>query len=68
MKNTVRVLFIALLFINGASHCFAQSEFSKWFENKALRIDYYLAGNADSEHFYLDDLREEPFWAAHPTR
>jgi len=67
MKNTVRVLFIALLFINGASHCFAQSAFSKWFEYKALRIDYYLAGNANSEHFYLDDLREEPFWSGSPN-
>ncbi|PKP37620.1 MAG: hypothetical protein CVT98_05865, partial [Bacteroidetes bacterium HGW-Bacteroidetes-15] len=42
---------------------FAQVDFDKWFENKALRIDYFLAGNSTSQRFYLDEIKMEPHWS-----
>ena len=39
------------------------AQFSKIFEEKTLRLDYYHCGNADSEKFFFDELIQEPFWA-----
>jgi hypothetical protein len=45
----------------------AQVEFEKWFENKALRIDYILAGTANSQQIFLKELRAEPNWSGSHT-
>lgn len=41
----------------------AQTDFNQWFENKALRIDYFLAGNSNSQKLYLDEIKMEPYWS-----
>ncbi|HAH25247.1 MAG TPA: peptidase M64 [Prolixibacteraceae bacterium] len=53
--------FLWIFFVVGAvQHSMAQ--FSKIFESKSLRLDYYHCGNADSETFYFGQLKQEPFW------
>lgn len=39
------------------------AEFSNFFIEKTLRIDYYHAGNHDTEEYYFDEALIEPFWA-----
>lgn len=51
-------LFIVLLVVSKSD-----AKFSKLFDDKTLRLDYYHCGNADSEHFYFDELIQEPYWA-----
>lgn len=41
----------------------AQIQFDDWFENKALRIDYFLSGKQAQQHIFLDELRAEPYWS-----
>lgn len=45
----------------------SQAQFNKYFEDKTLRLDYYRCGNAQSEHFYFDELIQEPHWAGSKT-
>lgn len=40
----------------------AQDDFTKYFIPKTLRVDYILAGNADSTYVYPNQLKEEPYW------
>jgi hypothetical protein len=44
-----------------------QSEFSKWFSDGSLRIDYMLAGNKSNSQVYLQALKKEPFWGGSKT-
>ncbi|UBM62588.1 IgA Peptidase M64 [Candidatus Sulfidibacterium hydrothermale] len=39
-----------------------QAQFSKYFYNKTLRMDYYHSGNDTSEYYTFDELIEEPYW------
>ena len=41
----------------------AQVEFEDYFLPKTMRLDYYHAGNAETEYFFLDEVIEEPYWA-----
>ena len=41
----------------------AQVNFDDYFVNKTMRLDYYHAGDATSEHFFVDEVIEEPYWA-----
>ena len=45
----------------------SMAQFGKFFEDKSLRLDYYHCGNADSEKFYFDELKQEPYWAGSKT-
>ena len=56
-------LFLILLLVQSS-----EANFSKLFENKTLRLDYYHCGNAVSETFYFDELIQEPFWAGSETQ
>ena len=40
-----------------------QVNFDDYFLPKSMRLDYYHAGNANTEHFYVDEVIEEPHWA-----
>jgi len=40
----------------------SMAQFSRLFESKTLRLDYYHCGKADSENFYFGELKQEPFW------
>ncbi|MEE9429551.1 MAG: M64 family metallopeptidase [Melioribacteraceae bacterium] len=42
---------------------FAQTNFTKFFQDKSLRFDYYHSGNNENDYFTFDELIEEPYWA-----
>jgi hypothetical protein len=46
----------------------SNAQFSRYFEDKTLRLDYYHCGNSDSEQFFFDELIQEPFWAGSKTK
>lgn len=52
------ILFLALSLVKNAD-----AQFSKLFETKALRLDYYHCGNDITDKFYFDKLVQEPYWA-----
>ncbi|MBN2683249.1 MAG: peptidase M64 [Bacteroidales bacterium] len=37
-------------------------EFTDFFYNKTMRVDYSRAGNFNSERIFLEQIKEEPFW------
>lgn len=55
MKKILIYIFIAIS-VN------AQTNFSKYFNNKTLRLDFYHTGNSKHETISFDELIEEPFW------
>ncbi len=56
-------LFLAVLLFAQKS----DAQFSKFFNESTLRLDYFHCGNADSEKFFFGELKEEPFWAGSKT-
>ena len=62
MKHLLFILVIVLLAEN------TNAQFRKYFEEKTLRLDYYHCGNAKTEHFYFDELIQEPYWAGSQTQ
>jgi hypothetical protein len=57
----------SLLFIFGLIALNSFGAFDSSFYNKALRIDYYHSGNYQSEHYFLDEAKIEPYWAGSLT-
>ena len=55
------------LFLVFSGFCFGQSTFEKHFEDKTLRIDYMMGGDANSQTVFLKELKEEPFWGGSKT-
>ncbi len=55
-------LFLSVFFVQKA-----EAQFSKYFDNKTLRLDYYHCGNAETEKYFFDELIREPFWAGSET-
>ena len=53
--------YFLFILLTGAS-LVAYSQFDKYFENKSLRFDYYHAGDSQSDEYYYDETRMEPFW------
>ncbi len=45
----------------------SKAQFSKHFEDKTLRLDYFHCGNAVTEKFYFDELIQEPYWGGSQT-
>lgn len=61
-KKIILLFFISTLLFS-FSNVISQIKFNEYFEDKALRIDYYHGGNYNSEFFIIDELIEEKFWA-----
>ena len=40
-----------------------QVTFEDYFLPQTMRLDYYHAGNAENEYFFIDEVIEEPYWA-----
>lgn len=59
--KTVIIFLIFAISLN------AQNNFSKYFNNKTLRLDFYHTGNANHETISFDELIEEPFWGGSQT-
>ena len=56
-------LFATLLTLGGTLSAGAQVNFDDYFLPKSMRLDYYHAGSVDTEHYYVDEVIEEPYWA-----
>ncbi|MBL4561576.1 MAG: peptidase M64 [Labilibaculum sp.] len=63
---TVKSLLVFVLFVI-SSVCYGQSNFDKYFENKSLRIDYMMGGDANSQTIFFKELKEEPNWGGSKT-
>lgn len=59
--KTILLFFIFTISVS------AQTGFSKYFNNKTLRLDFYQTGNSKKEIISLDELIEEPFWGGSKT-
>ncbi|MFR9523546.1 MAG: M64 family metallopeptidase [Rikenellaceae bacterium] len=58
----MKKLLFTLILITFSTLGFSR-DFDELFENKTLRIDYIHAGNAESESYYFESLKEEPHFA-----
>ena len=64
MKHIIFILAATALTIASAVRVWAQSpDYDTWFTSDRLRVDFVLAGNADSQQAYLSGLRKECAWA-----
>ena len=54
-----KVLVIAFILIAASS----QAQFNKYFHQKSLRVNFEHAGNHETEHYFLNNLEEEKYWA-----
>lgn len=67
MSTTCRTLIILLLLnLHLPFKGNGQIVFSDFFQEGALRIDYYLGGGSQSQNFYFKELRAEPYWSGSP--
>ena len=41
----------------------AQVNFDDYFLHKTMRLDYYHAGSATTEYYFVDEVIEQPYWA-----
>ena len=55
-------LFLSVFFMQKT-----EAQFSKYFDDKTLRLDYYHCGNAETEKYFFDELITEPYWAGSET-
>ena len=55
----MKKILILIIILSGFK---ANAAFDDYFLNKTLRVDYYHGGNKDSEYYFLDEYKEEPFW------
>lgn len=54
---TVAMMVLASLSVG------AQVKFEDYFVEKTMRVDFYHAGDSETEYFFLDEIIEEPYWA-----
>ena len=59
----IRYILCTALAIGMTATAQEQVKFEDYFLPKTMRLDYYHAGDAKSEHFFLDEVIEEPYWA-----
>lgn len=60
MNTKIIAAIVVLLFINISAKA---QNFSDYFENKTLRLDYIFSGNNKQQSIYLDELIALPTWA-----
>lgn len=63
MRNLIILSLLLSLSFSGNT----QGVFEKYFTSSSLRLDYILAGNADTAVAYLHALKKEPFWGGSRT-
>ena len=56
-------LLYSIVTIGMAISGYGQVDFDEYFVDKTMRLDYYHAGDATHEHFFVDEVIEEPHWA-----
>ncbi len=60
-----KVLTILLSAITIGSHA---QDFDRYFEDKTLRLDYILAGDAKEQHIFLEEMMQQDKWAGRRNR
>ena len=60
MKNSFLICLMAVMSVLSVE---AQVKFEDYFVPKTMRLDFYHAGDAKSEFYYVDEVIEEPYWA-----
>lgn len=65
MKKKIITSAMALLSMAFCAHA---QDFSKYFEDATLRVDYVFAGNASEQRIYLDELKKQDKWAGRRDR
>lgn len=65
MKRISAILLFICIFLTPKLQ--AQDAFGTYFTDKSLRIDFLLAGDAASQHVFIDKYSEEPIWAGTHT-
>ncbi len=55
MKTILIILFAAI-------STFPQINFSNYFKDKTLRVDYFHTGDSLNDSYSIDELKEEPYW------
>lgn len=63
MKKIVLLLIVLL----SASALAGGVDFNQYFENKTLRVDFFITGNAQEEDVTLDQIKIEGEWAGSPN-
>ena len=76
MKRFISILLAALFCSGTAAVVFAggvpakrpaavsgKVDFDEFFYDRTLRFDYYHSGDSDSEEYFFDCLKSEPYWA-----
>ncbi len=58
MKHLLFLISIVLLGYGNAG-----AQFDRYFYDRTLRFDYYHCGDAQTETYYFDELKSEPYWA-----
>ena len=58
-----KVWIMALAATIGVGASAQEVSFEEFFHDKTMRFDYMHCGDSGSEHYYFDELREEPHWA-----
>ncbi|MCK5148804.1 hypothetical protein KAR48_18770 [bacterium] len=57
---------VLLVFLLAASVMAGGVDFDRFFENKTLRVDFFITGNAHEEDITLDQIKIEGEWAGNP--
>lgn len=52
-----------LFILWGMTHTLTAQEFTRYFTDKTLRVDYYFTGSANLQEIWLDELSSLPGWS-----
>lgn len=65
----MKKFIISLLFVfSFTGITFSQNvDFATYFTDKALRVDFSHSGNLNESHYYLEQLKSEPYWGGTKT-
>ncbi len=68
MKIRFLTCFITLGFLLISFNSYSDVNFSKYFKDQTMRLDYYHTGTATEEHFSLDQMVNDGIWAGSKTQ
>jgi hypothetical protein len=68
MKIRFLTYFIALGFVLISFNGYSDVDFSEYFKDQTMRLDYYHTGTATEEHFSLDQMVNDGIWAGSKTQ
>lgn len=66
-KKMKSLYTLFLILISFGSNLLGQINFEDYFQNKQMRFDYNIAGDASTQTIYFEQIREEPFYGGSKT-